>query len=118
MGAGKQKLRRLSRMQKGLSGLMQNSCCDFNDFMKAIADETRQNILALLKDGEMSVGELAEHFNLAQPTMSHHLTILRRVKLVSSRRAGQHIFYRSNLACVVECYQELATRFKISEKNN
>jgi ArsR family transcriptional regulator len=79
--------------------------------MKALADETRQNILALLKNDEMNVGELAEHCGLPQPIISHHLNILRQVNLVTSRRAGQYIFYKSNSACVTECYQELATRF-------
>lgn len=86
-------------------------CCNFNNFMKALADETRQKILALLKDDEMNVGELVEHCGLPQPIISHHLNILRQVNLVTSRRAGQHIFYKSNLTCVTECYQEFVTRF-------
>ena len=49
------------------------TCCDFDDFVKAMADETRQRILALLQRGEMSVTELNEHFRLTQPTVSHHL---------------------------------------------
>jgi DNA-binding transcriptional ArsR family regulator len=59
-------------------------CCDFDDFVKAMADETRQRILALLQTGEMSVSELNEHFTTTQPTLSHHLAVLRRANLAAA----------------------------------
>ena len=88
-------------------------CCDFDDFVKAMADETRQHILTLLQTGEMSVSELNEHFTTTQPTLSHHLAILRRAHLVSARREGRRTFYRANPACVGECCNEILQRFKI-----
>jgi DNA-binding transcriptional ArsR family regulator len=88
-------------------------CCDFDDFVKAMADETRQRILALLQTGEMSVSELNEHFTTTQPTLSHHLAILRRANLVIARREGRWTFYRANPACVGECCGEILRRFKI-----
>ena len=88
-------------------------CCDFDDFAKAMADETRQRILTLLQAGEMSVSELHEHFTTTQPTLSHHLAVLRRANLVSARHAGRQTFYRANPACVGECCNEILQRFKI-----
>ena len=88
-------------------------CCDFDDFVKAMADETRQHILTLLQAGEMSVSELNEHFTTTQPTLSHHLAVLRRANLVIARHAGRQTFYRANPACVSECCGEILRRFKI-----
>jgi len=87
---------------------------NFNDCLAAMADETRQHILILLQEREMSVTELSEQFATTQPTISHHLAILRRVKLVISHRDGKHIFYRANPACVAECCGEILHRFNLS----
>jgi ArsR family transcriptional regulator len=88
-------------------------CCDLDDFAKAMADETRQRILILLQAGEMSVSELNEHFATTQPTLSHHLAVLRRANLVTARPEGRQTFYRANQACVSDCCVELLRRFKI-----
>ena len=53
-------------------------CCDLDDFVKAMADETRQCILALLQAGELNEGDIVAHLDLTQPTISHHLAIMRR----------------------------------------
>ena len=94
--------------------ISQVTCCDFDDFVKAMADETRQRILGLLQGDEMSVGELKEHFPVTQPTISHHLALLRRANLVVARHDGRQTFYRANPACVVECCQEILSRFNPS----
>jgi len=88
-------------------------CCNFDNFLRAMADETRQRILALLQEREMSVTELNEHFAITQPTLSHHLAILRRAKLVGLRHEGRQTFYRANPACVADCCREILTRFNI-----
>ena len=93
--------------------MTESRCCDFDDFAKAMADETRQRILTLLQAGEMSVSELNEHFTTTQPTLSYHLAVLRRANLVSARHAGRQIFYRANPACGAECCGEILRRFKI-----
>jgi DNA-binding transcriptional ArsR family regulator len=89
------------------------SCCDLNDFAKAMADETRQRILSLLQAGEMNESDIVSHLDLTQPTISHHLTSLRRVNLVTSRREGKNVFYRANPACVSECCSDILLRFNI-----
>ena len=81
------------------------------DCLVAMADETRRRILALLRDGEMNVHELTNRCVVAQPTISHHLAILRRARLVRARREGRQRFYRANADCVATCCREIQTRF-------
>lgn len=89
----------------------ESDCCSFDDFLKAMGDENRQRILSLLQRGEMNVGELQARFNLSQPTISYHLSVLSRARLVSSRREGKHVYYRANPDCVAEQCQEILSRF-------
>lgn len=94
------------------------TCYDINDFLKAMADETRRSILSLVCDREMSVSELCEHLTITQPTVSHHLGILRRARLVVTRREGRWIYYRANPACVKECSDEILARFRGTAGSN
>jgi len=48
----------------------------FNEAFKAIADPTRRKILSLLKNGDLTAGEIASHFDMQKPSVSHHLKIL------------------------------------------
>ncbi len=95
--------------------MKRDSCCRLAECFKAIANETRQGILALLKNGEMSVGELTEFFRLPQPTISYHLTVLRHANLVNLHRIDKYAFYYLNQECVNACWQELGTRLKVLE---
>jgi len=63
---------------------------------KALADPTRRRILRLLEQGEMTAGELAGHFEIGAPSMSHHFGVLRNAELVRTRREGQQIYYALN----------------------
>lgn len=63
---------------------------------KALADPTRRRILELLRDGDLTAGELAEHFDISKPSLSHHLATLRSAGLVSDERRGQNIVYSLN----------------------
>jgi DNA-binding transcriptional ArsR family regulator len=67
-----------------------------NNAFKALADPTRREILRLLRQGEMSAGQLAERFDMTRPSMSHHFAVLKQADLVSSRREGQQIIYTLN----------------------
>jgi DNA-binding transcriptional ArsR family regulator len=69
---------------------------DAGGAFKAIADPTRREILRLLRDREMSAGEIAEHFDMTKPTMSHHFAVLKSADLVTARREGQTIWYGLN----------------------
>lgn len=89
---------------------MTEQCCNLDEFVKAMADETRQLILTLLQDREMSVQEITDLLGLTQSTISHHLSCLRIVHLVSARREGRQTFYRANPACVAECSEAILER--------
>jgi len=89
------------------------NCCDFNDFAKAMADETRQQILSLLQQGEMNESDIVAHLDLTQPTISHHLSLLKRSKLVMTRREGKYKYYRANPDCVSECCGKILSHFNI-----
>jgi DNA-binding transcriptional ArsR family regulator len=63
--------------------------------LKAIAAPRRRQILALVRDGELSAGEIAEHFDVTRPAVSQHLTVLKEAGLVSERRNGTRRLYRA-----------------------
>lgn len=67
-----------------------------NDTFKALADPTRRKILDLLKNGDLTAGEIAEHFDMTKPSISNHLNILKHAELVWDERQGQRIVYSLN----------------------
>ncbi|MGA9533087.1 MAG: metalloregulator ArsR/SmtB family transcription factor [Anaerolineales bacterium] len=80
-------------------------------FAKALADESRQLIMAACCCQWCSVGELVERVEVGQPTVSHHLQILREAGLVQVRRQGRQTFYRLNQENVVRCCDQLVVDF-------
>ncbi|WP_375325703.1 autorepressor SdpR family transcription factor [Flagellimonas sp. GZD32] len=67
-----------------------------NSLFKALNDETRRQIIDLLKEKDMNAGEIAERFNISKPSISHHLDILRQADLVTSEKKGQFVEYSLN----------------------
>ena len=67
---------------------------ELGSFFKALSDDTRREILALLERRERNVTEIVRRFNLTQPTISRHLQVLREARLVQCERRGQHMIYR------------------------
>ena len=68
-----------------------------NEVFKALADPTRRKILQLLRSGEKTAGELAEHCgDITKPSVSHHFAVLKEADLITSRREGQQIIYSLN----------------------
>ena len=63
--------------------------------LKAIAEPRRRRILALVRDGELSAGEIAAHFDVSRPAVSQHLNVLKEAGLVSERRNGTRRLYRA-----------------------
>jgi len=66
------------------------------EFAKALADETRQEIMQICCCKWLSVGDIVAELSVSQPTVSHHLAILRRAGLVKQRREGKQVFYTLN----------------------
>lgn len=62
----------------------------------AVAEARRRDILAFLAPDERSVSDIVDAFEMAQPSVSKHLKVLRDVGLVHVRREGRQIFYRTN----------------------
>ncbi|MBA4745061.1 MAG: winged helix-turn-helix transcriptional regulator [Muricauda sp.] len=67
-----------------------------NSLFKALNDETRREIVELLKEKDMNAGEIAERFQISKPSISHHLDILKQANLVTSEKKGQFMEYSLN----------------------
>jgi DNA-binding transcriptional ArsR family regulator len=67
-----------------------------NAVFKALNDSTRRKIIELLKDKDLNAGEIATHFNISKPSISHHLDILKRANLVTGEKKGQFVTYSLN----------------------
>ena len=63
---------------------------------KALSDKNRRKIINLLKQKDMTAGEIADEFNISKPSISEHLKILKNANLISSERNGQFITYYLN----------------------
>jgi ArsR family transcriptional regulator, arsenate/arsenite/antimonite-responsive transcriptional repressor len=69
----------------------------------AMGNETRLKILELLKQRELCVSEICKHFKMSQPSISHHLDMLKRAGLVESEKRGREVYYKMNGNTIVEC---------------
>lgn len=63
---------------------------------RLLSDRTRLNLLFLLADGERNVSALCDSMRLPQPTISHHLGLLRMSHIIANRREGKQVFYSLN----------------------
>ncbi len=79
--------------------------------LKALGDPTRRRILQLLREREMSAGELAEHFTLSKPTLSGHFAVLREAGLVEVQREGTTLIHRLNTSVLEDALTALMEGF-------
>ena len=84
-------------------------------FTKAMADETRQKIMKLCCCRSLSVNEIVEQMNVTQPTVSHHLSVLREAGLMDVQEKGKQTFYSLNQKRVSVCCGELKLYFAPEE---
>jgi ArsR family transcriptional regulator len=80
-------------------------------FAKAISDETRQKIMNICCCCSLSVNEIVEKLAVSQPTVSHHLAILREADLVIVREEGKQTFYSLNQERIAFCCGQLMVKF-------
>jgi len=73
-----------------------------NLLFKALNDPTRREILELLKDKDMSAGDIAAKFDMSWPSVSHHLDLLKQVGLVVAVKEGQYLYYSINTTVMDE----------------
>ena len=76
-----------------------------NTLFKALNDETRREILNLLKEKDLTAGEIAAAFDISKPSISHHLDLLKQANLVSSIKKGQYVLYSLNTTILEEVMQ-------------
>ncbi len=72
------------------------------DSWSAMADPTRRKILELLSKGDLSAGEIADNFDMAKPSISHHLSVLKNAGLIDGEKKGQNIIYTLNTSVFEE----------------
>jgi ArsR family transcriptional regulator, repressor of sdpIR and other operons len=84
-----------------------------NEVYRALSDPTRRRVLALLRERDMTAGELAGHFELAAATMSGHFAVLKDAGLIQADRAGTTITYRLNVSVLEEAMMALMDAFRI-----
>jgi ArsR family transcriptional regulator len=70
---------------------------------QALSDGNRLKILKLLKKEELCVTDICKRFNITQPSVSHHLDILKRADLVRSEKRGREVYYSFNRNAIFEC---------------
>jgi ArsR family transcriptional regulator len=88
-----------------------------SDMFQALSDPTRRKILNLLKDRDMTAGEITEHFSISKPSISHHLGILKNAGLVENEKKGQNIIYSFNATVFQELVEWVYDFKKKGEKN-
>jgi DNA-binding transcriptional ArsR family regulator len=87
-----------------------------NTVYRALADPTRRRVLVLLRERDMTAGELASQFDLSWPTMSGHFTVLRDADLIAADKVGTTITYHLNVSVLEEAMAALLDAFKIAPR--
>lgn len=80
-------------------------------FAKALADETRQEIMKAICCQWLSVNDIVARFKVSQPTISHHLAVLRDAGLVKTRETGKQTFYTLDQERMDVCCGQLRVKF-------
>jgi DNA-binding transcriptional ArsR family regulator len=73
-----------------------------NILFRALNDPTRRQILEILREGDLTAGEIADRFDMTKPSISHHLDLLKQADLVSADKRGQFIYYALNTTVLDE----------------
>ena len=94
------------RIQDETLGLPEDLLSEVVDIFKALSDPTRAQIIFLLTNQEYSVNELSEQVPVSASAVSHHLSKLRAIRLVRTRREGNQIFYSIDDVHVAALFKE------------
>ena len=88
-----------------------------NEVYRALADPPRRKILEILRDGDLSAGELADQFPQSKPTLSKHFSILKEAELNEGRRDGTTIIYTLNVSLLEEAMWGLMEAFDLAGRS-
>ncbi len=80
-----------------------------NSLFKALNDETRREIIELLKERDMNAGEISEKFNISKPSISHHLDILKMADSIFGKKKGQYVEYSLNTSILEDLLNWILT---------
>ena|SRR5687768_2317821 len=83
-------------MVKRVARVSEQDLDQLTSLFRLLSDKTRLNILMLLAQGERNVTSLCQELDLPQPTVSHHLGLLRMNNLIGNRRDGKQVYYGIN----------------------
>lgn len=64
-----------------------------NKLFRALDDPTRRQIIEMLKDGDLTAGDIANAFEMSKPSISHHLNLLKQAEVVIAIKKGQYVYY-------------------------
>jgi ArsR family transcriptional regulator len=87
-----------------------------SEVYRALGDPTRRLILALLREGEMTAGEIADRVAVSKPTLSGHFAVLKAADLIDVTRQGTSMIYRLNLSVLEGALMALMNQFQISNQ--
>ena len=87
-----------------------------NTLFKALNDPTRRRILDMLKEKDLTAGEIADAFNISKPSISHHLDLLKQAELISATREGQFLRYSLDTTVLEDALQWLMNL--VEQKNH
>ena len=87
-------------------------------FFKAVGDPTRRDILDMLKEQDLTAGEIADAFRMTKPSISYHLDLLKQADLVTAEKNGQYINYSLNTSVLDEVIGWLMDLNQTKPKNH
>ena len=88
-----------------------------NEVFQALSDPTRREILRLLRNGDMTAGDIAERFPLAKSTLSGHFTVLKHAGLIVAEKNGTRIVYSLNVSAVEEVLASVLGLLDVGRKS-
>ena len=87
-----------------------------DEFFQALSNPYRREIIKLLRWKNMSAGEIVSQFDIAQPSISRHLDVLKKAEIVTSERKGNQIIYSLNLSAMQEMMVYMTELFKLQRE--
>jgi DNA-binding transcriptional ArsR family regulator len=109
-------LRRVTRPYNSLFGEITKYDGPMNEVFQALGDPTRREVLRLLRQGDLTAGEIAERFPLAKSTLSGHFNVLKHAGLIVSERRGTTIVYSLNASAFEEALAAVLELFDVGAR--
>lgn len=81
-------------------------------FFTALGDPIRLQIVFLLREQPLNVGEIANQFDISRPAISHHLKVLKEARVVHSKKFGQEVYYTVNKSYIVSELRNMAGKLE------